>query len=168
MFLDAPRPAWINQICDQHNLAAEPMDNLRRLVDAWIALRTTDEEAKEFVLPAIRDTRPELAAWDDERLLGLLRESFAHVITNARRSQGFKPQPMAMRGKAPAKTDLQPDSVRAILNAHYGASVISTLEEAGRLNILKSANDLPAAIRAVHSPEDLTSSAAFRSMAKSP
>lgn len=155
MFLDAPRPAWINQICDQHNLAAEPMDNLRRLVDAWIALRTTDEEAKEFVLPAIRDTRPELAAWDDERLLGLLRESFAHVITNARRSQGFKPQPMAMRGKAPAKTDLQPDSVRAILNAHYGASVISTLEEAGRLNILKSANDLPAAIRAVHSPEDL-------------
>ncbi|MEQ0866856.1 LPD23 domain-containing protein [Pseudomonas aeruginosa] len=154
-FLDAPRPAWINQICDQHNLAAEPMDNLRRLVDAWIALRTTDEEAKEFVLPAIRDTRPELAAWDDERLLGLLRESFAHVITNARRSQGFKPQPMAMRGKAPAKTDLQPDSVRAILNAHYGASVISTLEEAGRLNILKSANDLPAAIRAVHSPEDL-------------
>lgn len=154
-FLDAPRPAWINQICDQHNLAAEPMDNLRRLVDAWIALRTTDEEAKEFVLPAIRDTRPELAAWDDERLLGLLRESFAHVITNARRSQGFKPQPMAMRGKAPAKTDLKPDSVRAILNAHYGASVISTLEEAGRLNILKSANDLPAAIRAVHSPEDL-------------
>ncbi len=154
-FLDAPRPAWINQICDQHNLAAEPMDNLRRLVDAWIALRTSDEEAKEFVLPAIRDTRPELAAWDDERLLGLLRESFAHVITNARRSQGFKPQPMAMRGKAPAKTDLQPDSVRAILNAHYGASVISTLEEAGRLNILKSANDLPAAIRAVHSPEDL-------------
>ncbi|MCS8413224.1 hypothetical protein N0754_18140 [Pseudomonas aeruginosa] len=154
-FLDAPRPAWINQICDQHNLAAEPMDNLRRLVDAWIALRTTDEEAKEFVLPAIRDTRPELAAWDDERLLGLLRESFAHVITNARRSQGFKPQPMALRGKAPAKTDLQPDSVRAILNAHYGASVISTLEEAGRLNILKSANDLPAAIRAVHSAEDL-------------
>ncbi|ETV56028.1 TPA: hypothetical protein L5C22_004070 [Pseudomonas aeruginosa] len=154
-FLDAPRPAWINQICDQHNLAAEPMDNLRRLVDAWIALRTTDEEAKEFVLPAIRDTRPELAAWDDERLLGLLRESFAQVITNARRSQGFKPQPMALRGKAPAKTDLQPDSVRAILNAHYGASVVSTLEEAGRLNILKSANDLPAAIRAVHSAEDL-------------
>lgn len=154
-FLDAPRPAWINQICDQHNLAAEPMDNLRRLVDAWIALRTTDDEAKDFVLPAIRQARPELSEWSDDRLLSLLRESFSHVITHARRNQGFKPMPLSLRSKAPAKTDLQPDSVRAILKAHYGEGVITTLEEAGRLNIIRTSAELPAAIRAVHSADEL-------------
>lgn len=147
-FMSAPPASWLDHMADDLGLALDNQPAYRLLTDAWMALRTSDSECRDFILPAIREAHPELlGGQSDDELLALWRSSF-QAITDNIRQKATQPGERKLIRTTHGFSDMSPESMREVLVGHYGAQVIKALEDAGKLNLLSRAEELPSLVQA--------------------
>lgn len=149
-FFAAPPTAWLDHMADSFNIRLETQRDHLELIDLWMALRTTDEDCKQNILPAMLATQPEaFASLSDNELLALWRSSFTAMSDHLRATHA--PAPAATRTQSASGMNAQ--SMRAVLNAHYGETAINALINTGKLNLLNQASELPSGIKGLYSAE---------------
>lgn len=147
-FMSAPPASWLDQMADDLGLALDNQPAYRLLTDAWMALRTSDSECRDFILPAIREAHPEtLGSQSDDDLLALWRGCFQGITDNIRQ-KATTPGKRTLIRTSHAFSEMSPERMREVLAAHYGEPVIKALENAGKLHLLSRADDLPPLVQA--------------------
>lgn len=146
MFLAAPPASWLDHMADDLGIRPDSNESYRMLTDCWMSLRASDAECREHILPAMRNANPEaFADFTNDSLLALWRACFQPITDNIRQQKGAAKNEIIRRTSA--FTDMRPEAMREVLAAHYGQSVISALEQAGKLHLLSTYDDLPAPIQ---------------------
>ncbi|CAM5356094.1 hypothetical protein SSTU70S_05525 [Stutzerimonas stutzeri] len=143
-FADAPPAPWLDHLASDLNLGMDDRASFNAMVDAWMTLRASDTEVRDWIVPLLREQNAAFATWSDERLLALWRGCFNASIAH---TKGVFARTRQLHEQA---STLDAPSLRAVLGAHYGEPVIEALERAGKLTLLDSASELPASIRAAH------------------
>lgn len=147
-FMSAPPASWLDQMAEDLGLELDNQPASRLLTDVWMALRTSDSECRDFVLPAIREAHPEtLGDQSDDDLLTLWRGCFQGITDNIRQ-QATTPGKRTLIRTSNAFTEMSPERMREVLAAHYGEPVIKALEDAGKLHLIRRAEDLPPLLQA--------------------
>ena len=141
-FFDSPTVAWIEANSQALNLNPSRQQDLDLLTDLWMLERASDQDVRLRIAPIIRTEHPgTLGQLDDDQLIALWRELASPQRLYTAFARQIKRTPA--KPNAFTNTPLVPETMRAILKAHYGDSTIETLERHGKLSLLASVDELP-------------------------
>lgn len=146
-FLHSPSQRWLDETCAKYGVKSEPRSNLAHLIDAWMVASMKDAEFFDLVLPVLRkQPAAGIDLLSDDEALAVWRSAFTPVIEYAA-SISSAPVPVDLARAVTRKTTTTVQSVREILKAHYGASVIAALERHDKLSIYADAGELPQSVQ---------------------
>lgn len=154
-FLNEIPASWLDHMADDLGLQLNTQEAYRQLTDCWMALRVNDAVCADLILPAIRDTHPDVFAdQPNAQVLSLWRSTFQAITDHIRQTKPVKPAELIRTTQA--YSELTPQAMREVLAAHYGAPAIDVLISAGKLHLLPDHRGLPMDIQ-MRSSSNLTS-----------
>ncbi|RRV28908.1 hypothetical protein EGJ86_23540 [Pseudomonas sp. o96-267] len=140
-FLNSIPAAWLDQSAKEHGLRLNTQRAYRQLADCWMTLRASDDDCRSEIIPALREAHPKaFAQHSDDQLLVMWRELYQPTADHLRAdSSASSVQPRT----STAFSAMQPDAMREVLAAHYGAPAIDALISTGRLHLIADHSGLP-------------------------